>query len=45
MAARGSWPGKRELARELDISASYLNEIEKAKGGAPHAELVRVRRS
>ena len=32
--------GQRELARKIEVSASYLNDIEKGKRGAPRAELV-----
>ncbi len=34
--------GQRELARRLDISASYLNDIENNKRDAPREELVRA---
>ncbi|MDP6884883.1 MAG: helix-turn-helix domain-containing protein, partial [Rhodospirillales bacterium] len=34
--------GQRELARALDVSPSYLNDIEKDKRVAPRPELVRA---
>lgn len=32
--------GQRELARQIGVSAPYLNDIEKGKRGAPRTELV-----
>ena len=32
--------GQRELARIIDVSAPYLNDIEKEKRGAPRPEMV-----
>ena len=34
--------GQRELARALDVSPSYLNDIEKDKRVAPRSELVKA---
>lgn len=34
--------GQRELARRLDVSAPYLNDIEKDKRGAPQPKLVKA---
>ena len=34
--------GQRELARLIDVSASYLNDIEKDKRAAPRSELVKA---
>ena len=34
--------GQRELARKIEVSASYLNDIEKNKRPAPRSEIIKA---